>query len=130
MCSLSDATLIMPPLPQLNPDNATTTKAPVTTEDVRQYISMARGRLKDAMEFSICIYGMDSLDLDDPCYDICVCDTSLDCDTHVEAEFDVSKIQPIHLELYCYCAEVFNSPIDLNIPLKAPEGPYSVMLPS
>jgi hypothetical protein len=90
---------------------------------------MARGKLQDAMESPIYICGMAPLDPDDPCYEIFVCDTTLECDKHVEAEFYVSKIQPSRLELCCYCAGVFNSPIELNTSLKAPEGPYSVVLP-
>jgi hypothetical protein len=38
-----------PPLPKLNPDNITTIEAPITTEEVRQYIFMAKVRLQDAM---------------------------------------------------------------------------------
>ena len=118
-----------PPPPRLSPDNATRLEAPVTPEEVRQYMAMARGKLQDATESPIYICGMAPLDPDDPCFDIFLCDTTLDCDTHVEAEFYVSKIHPSRLELCCYCAGVFNSSIELNTSLKAPEGPYSLVLP-
>ena len=72
---------------------------------------------------------MTPLDSDDPFHDIFLCDPLLDCDTHIEPEFYVSRIVPTRLELCCHCAGVFESPIDLNIHLKAPEGPYFVVLP-
>ena len=53
----------------------------------QEYISLVKDRLHDAMESSIFICGMAPLDPDDPCYGIFLCDTSLDCDTHVEADF-------------------------------------------
>ena len=72
---------------------------------------------------------MTPLDLDDPCHELYLCDTSLDCDSHVEAEFYVSRVQPSRLELCCHCACVLDSPIVMNTHLKAPAGPYSVVLP-
>lgn len=72
---------------------------------------------------------MAPLDPDDPCYDIFLCDTTLDCETHLEPEFFVSRIEPTRLELCCHCAGVSKSPIELNTSLTAPEGPYSVVLP-
>jgi len=47
----------------------------------------------------------------------------------VEAEFYVSGIEPSRKELCCHCAGVCDSPIELNSFLKAPIGPYSVVLP-
>jgi hypothetical protein len=55
----------------------------------QEYISFVKDRLHDAMESSIFVCGMASLDPDDPCHGIFLCDTSLDCDTHMEAEFYV-----------------------------------------
>jgi hypothetical protein len=128
--SLSALSHMRPPPPPLNPDNATTLEAPpVTPEEVRQYMAMARGKLQDALESPIYICGMAPLDLDDPCYEIFLCGTTLDCDKHVESKFYVSKVQPTRLELCCYCAGEFNSPIELNTSLKAHDGPYSVVLP-
>ncbi len=119
-----------PPLPRLDPDNDTTTESPTdTAEEVRHYIAMAREKLEDAMESPIYICGMAPLDPYDSCFDIFLCDTTLDCDKHVEAEFYVSKIQQSRLESCFYCARVFNSPIELNTSPKAPEGPYSLVLP-
>jgi hypothetical protein len=34
------------------------------------------------------------MDPDDPCYDVFHCDPSMDCDTHVEADFYTSGVQP------------------------------------
>ena len=72
---------------------------------------------------------MAPLDSDDPCHDIFLCDTSLDCDTHVEVDFYVSRIQPTILELCCHFVGMFESPIDMTNHLKVPEGPYFVSLP-
>jgi hypothetical protein len=95
----------------------------------QECISLVKDRLHDAMESSIFICGMAPLDPDDPCYGIFLCDTTLDCDTHVEAEFYVSGIEPSRKELCCHCAGACDSPIELNSSLKAPIGPYSVVLP-
>jgi hypothetical protein len=92
-------------------------------------MNMAKGRLIDAMESSIFICGMAPLDHDDPYYNIFLCDPSQDCDSPLEPEFYVSKIQPKRLELCCHCAGGFDSPIDLNPSLKAPDGPYRLVLP-
>jgi hypothetical protein len=37
---------------------------------------------------------------------------------------------PTRVELCCHCAGEFDSPVELNSFLKAPDGPYSVVLPS
>ncbi len=55
-------------------------------------MSMVKGRLQDAIESPIFICGMAPLDPDDPCHELFFCDTSLDCDSHVEAEFYVSRV--------------------------------------
>ena len=81
------------------------------------------------MESSIFICGMAPLDPCDPCYCIFQCDMSLDCDTHVEADFYVSEIERSRTEICCHCAGVCDSPIELNSSLKAPIGPYLVVLP-
>jgi hypothetical protein len=101
-CIYSQSALsnMRPPLPRLGHDNATTTESQTdTTEEVRHYIAMVRGKLEDAMESPIYSCGMALLDPDDPCFETFLCDTTLDCDKHVEAEFYVSKIQPSRLEL-------------------------------
>ena len=72
---------------------------------------------------------MAPLEHDDPCYDIFLCDPSQGCDSPLEPDFYVSKIQPKRLELCCHCAGVFYSPVDLNPSLKAPDGPYRLVLP-
>ncbi len=94
-----------------------------------QNISIVKDRLHDAMESSIFICGMAPPYPDDPCHGIFLCDTSLDCDTHVEAEFNISGIKPSRKELCCHCAGVCDSPIELNSSLNAPIGPYSVVFP-
>ncbi len=86
-------------------------------------MSMVKGRLQDAIESPIFICGMAPLDPDDPCHELFLCDTSLDCDSHVEAEFYVSRVQSTRLELCCNCAGVLDSPIVMNTHLKAPSGP-------
>ncbi len=104
-------------------------EAPPSTQELKHYQALAKGRLDDAVESHIFICGMAPLDSDEPFHDIFLCDPSLDCDTHIEPEFYVSRIVPTRLELCCHCTGVFELPIDLNIHLKAPEGPYSVVLP-
>ncbi len=90
---------------------------------------MAKDRLHDATESPIFICGMTALDPDDLFYNICLCDPSLDCDTHIEADVYTSRIMPERIELCCHCAGEFDSPLELNSNLKAPEGPYSMVLP-
>jgi hypothetical protein len=92
---------------------------------------MVKDSLEDAIEYAIYMCGMVALDTADPCYDIYYhCDPSLECDTHVESEFYISKIQQGRMVLCCHCARASmpDSPIELNNQLKAPEGPYSVVL--
>ena len=72
---------------------------------------------------------MAPLDPDDPIYDIFQCDPSLECNTHIEANFYTARIQPGRIELCCHCAGEFVSPVELNTNLKHREGPYSVVLP-
>ena len=71
-----------------------------------------------------------SLNPHDPCYDVFHCDPSLDCNAHIEANFYTSKIQPTRVDLCCHCAGEFYSPVELSSSLKAPNGPYSVVLPA
>jgi hypothetical protein len=61
------------------------TNQQATPEEVKQYLSMVKGRLQDAMESPIFICGMAPLDSDDPCHDLFLYDPSEDCDSHVEA---------------------------------------------
>ncbi len=61
--------------------------------------------------------------------DVFHCDPSLNCSAHIEAIFYASKIQFSRIESCCHCAGESDSPIELNSCLKAPDGPYSVVLP-
>jgi len=54
---------------------------------------------------------------------------SLDCDAHIESGFYTYEIQPTRIEIYCHCVDKYDSPVELNTALKAPDGPYSVVLP-
>ena len=83
----------------------------------------------DAIESLIYMCGMDPLDPDDPCFDIFQCDPSLDYDAHIESEFYTSKIQPTRVKICSHCAGKYDSPVELNTALKAPDGPYSIVLP-
>jgi len=121
--SLSAVSQMKVPLPHPDNDNVS------TGATSQEYISYVKDRLHDAMESSIFICGMAPLDPDDPCYGIFECDISLDCETHVEADFYVSGIEPSRKEICCHCAGVCDSLVELNSYLKAPIGPYSVVLP-
>ena len=72
---------------------------------------------------------MAPMDSDDPCHDIFHCDSSLDCNTHIESEFYTSKIEPGRINICCHCAGTNESPVNLTASLKSPEGPYSIVLP-
>jgi hypothetical protein len=127
--SLSALSHMKPPLPQATQGNVDDiVLAPA--HELHMYRTMARDRLHDAMESPIFVCGMAPLDPDDPCYDVFHCDPSLDCNAHIEANFYTSKIQPTRVELCCHCAGEFDSPVELNSSLKAPDGPYSVVLPA
>jgi hypothetical protein len=79
--------------------------------------------IHDAMESTISSYmcGMAAFDLDDPCYEIFHCDPSLECDTHLESEYYVSRIQPSRLVMCCHCAgTMLDSPVEMNTHLMAP----------
>ena len=89
----------MKPSPRHLTDNHITSEVPCTYEEVQHYMTMAKGRLIDAMESSIFIFGMAPLDHDYPCYNIFLCDLSQDCDSPLEPDFYMSKIQPKRLEL-------------------------------
>jgi hypothetical protein len=94
---------------------------------ILNYRAMARARLHDAMESVIFVCGMAPLNQDDTCYEVFLFDTSLDCIADIEANFYTSKIQPTRVELCCYCAGEFDSPVELNSSLRAPDGPYSLV---
>ena len=66
----------------------------------------------------------------DPCCDIFHCGPSLDCTAHIEANFNTSKNQPTRDKFFCHCAGEFDSPAEFNYSLKAPHGPYYIVLPS
>ena len=73
---------------------------------------------------------MAALDFYDPCYEILLCNPSLECDTIVEPEFCASIIQLERMVLCCHCVGTLpDSPIEMNSHLKAPKGPYSIVLP-
>jgi hypothetical protein len=101
----------------------------MTKEDIQNYRALAKDSLRDATELTIFVCGMAPLEFDDPLYDTLQCDPSLRCDTHVEADFYTSRIMPERIELCCQSAGEFDSPVELNSNLKAPEDPYSVVLP-
>ena len=126
--SQSAISQMKPPLPPANPDNTAPDSAPPTATK-EQCQKMAQDRLHDATESPIFMCGMSPLSPEDPCYDVFQCDPSLDCDTHIEANFYTSAIQRERLELCCHCAGVFDSPVMMHPSLKAPAGPYSVVLP-
>ena len=67
---------------------------------------------------------------DDPFYNIFHCDPFLDCDSHIEVDLYTSRIMLERIVLCCHCASKFDSPVELNSHLKAPESPYSVVLPA
>ena len=70
------------------------------TQDVQEYHAMAKARLNDAMVSPIYMCGMAaSLDSNDPFYDVFLAGPSLNRDTHIEAEFYVSQVEPTRLEL-------------------------------
>ena len=96
------------PLPQPDSDNVS------TGSTSQEYISFVKDRLHDAMDSSIFICGLDPLDPDDPCYGIFQRDISLDCETHVEAVFYVSGIEPSRNDICCHWAGVCDSRIELN----------------
>jgi hypothetical protein len=57
-------------------------------------------------------------------------DPSLDFDAHIESEFYISDIQPGRNNICCHCCAGTNhSPVILKTSLKAPEEPYSIVLP-
>ena len=119
---------MQPPLLPLSLEE--TPSEPPTPHQLHEYRAMVKDRLHDAMESTIFMCGMAALDFDYPCYDILLCDPSLECDTIVEPEFYVSRIQPGRMVLCCHCAGTLpDSPIEMNSHLKALEGPYSIVLP-
>ncbi len=52
--------------------------------------------------------------------------------TRIESEFHTSKIQPTRVKTCCHCADKYNSPVELDIALKAPDPrpAYSIVLPT
>ena len=93
-----------------------------TKEEIKNYRALAKDRLRDAMESTIFICGMAPLD-------IFQCDPSLECKTHIEANYYTVRIRSERIELCCHCAGEFNSPVELNTNLKHPKGPNHVVLP-
>jgi hypothetical protein len=74
---------------------------------------------------------MAALDPDGPCYAIFHCDSSLDCDTHIELEFYTSKTQPRRIDIFFHYVGANDSPVTPNASLNAIEGicTYSIVLP-
>jgi hypothetical protein len=107
---------LKPPLPHDGMESA-------SADEVQKKKAMAKDKLLDAMKSIIFMCGMAPLDLDDPCYAIFHCDSSLDCDTHIESEFYTSKIQPKRIDIWCHCADANDSPVTLNTFLNDSEGP-------
>ncbi len=89
-------------------------------EEIKAYRVVAKDRLHDATESPIFVCGMAALDSDDPFYNIFLCNPSLDCNTHIEADLYTSRIIHERIELCCHCAGEFDSPVELNSNLKAP----------
>ncbi len=100
------ATSVSKMLPPLSPpiNDQSVDEDPHATQVVQEYRAMAKARLNDAMVSPIYMCGMSPLDPDDPFYDVFLADPSLDCDTHIQAEFYVSRVEPTRLELCCHCA--------------------------
>ena len=92
-------------------------------------MDIAKDMLVDVTESAIYMCGIAPLDLDDPFFDIFQCDPIFDCESHIESEFYNSKIQPSRVNNCCQCASKYDSSVELITSLKAPDGPYSVMLP-
>jgi len=99
---------------------------------MQHYQAMLMARSINAIVLSpIYIYGMAPLDFDDSFYVIFLTDPacSLDCDTHIEAEGYVSRVEHTRFEICCEFVGVLVSPIGSTTHLKALEGPYSIVLP-
>jgi hypothetical protein len=101
----------------------------MTEEEVQQYTSSAKDIMVDATEYIIYMCGMTPLEPNYTCFDIFQCNPALDYYSHIESEFYTSKIQPTRVNTFCHCAGKCDSPVELNTFLKAPDGPYSVVLP-
>ena len=86
--------------------------------------------LVNATESTIYMCGMAPLEPDDPFFDIFQCDLTFTCDSHIESEFFTSKIQPSRGNIYWHYAGKYDSPVELNTSLKAPDGPYVIVLPT
>ena len=113
MFSLSAVSQIKPPLPptiQNNSDGIVLTPA----IEMQKYRAMARDKSHDATESTIFVCGMAPMDADDPFHDVLHCDSSLDCNAHIEAHFYTYKIQHGRVEMCCYCAGEFDSPVEFS----------------
>ena len=85
--SLSALSQMKPPPPPIIPNNHDNTMPPVIKEEIKSYRAVAKDMLRDAMESTIFVCGIKPLGHDDPMYDIFQCDPSLECNTHIEADF-------------------------------------------
>ena len=81
----------------------------VSKEETQNYRDLAKDKLRDAMESIIFVCGMAPMYSDDPMYEIVLCDPSLDCNTHIDADFYTARIRHGRIELCCHCAGEFNS---------------------
>jgi hypothetical protein len=89
----------------------------------KEEIHKTKDVLRDDAESTIFVCSVAPADIDDPLYDIFPCNSSLDCDTHVEADFFASRIMNECIEFCCHCAGKFESPVELISNLKARKVP-------
>ena len=107
--------------PLLPPSLDDTPSDLVTSQQVHEYRAIVKDKFHDAMDSTIYVCGMTALDHDDPCYDMFYCDPSLECDSHVESDFCISRIQPKRLVLCFHCTgNILDSLVELHTHLKAP----------
>jgi hypothetical protein len=81
------------------PDNNDNTIPSMTREETNTYRDVAKDRFLDTMESPNFVCGIVPLDFDDPMYDIFQCNPSLDCNTHIEADFYTSRTYSTALPL-------------------------------
>jgi hypothetical protein len=98
---------MQPPFPPPSLDD--TPSEQLTSQQGHEYQVMVKDMLHDATESSIYMCGMVVVDIDDPCYSIYNCDFSLECDTLLDLEFYISRIQPRPTVLCCHCAGTTNA---------------------
>jgi hypothetical protein len=85
--SQSDVSQMKPTLLLVTSDNPSNIIPRMRKEEMQAYRFVAKDMLHDATESPIFICGMITLDPDDPFSTIFLCDPSLACATHIEADF-------------------------------------------